>query len=489
MPELIRKYGILAVFLLVILLLLPLRASLWLDETVTYWIIKDGLSEVFERTLNYQGQSPLYYLVIWCSSSLTGVSESALRLPSVVFFLGSVAVLFLLARRLFSSRTAIFAVLIFSCTNEIRIAAASARPYAFSLFFTLLSLLFLLRWIESGRHLDGLGYIAASVLTFYAHYLFAVVFIFHLVLFCLVPAKNLKFKSFLPGFLAAAALCAPGVFQMASLIARRHELSIAPAPSTLSFLGTLFPPYIILVLALSVVLAGLFGRISWERMPSTQTRPMLSSIILYLAPPFLFFLISQITGSSLFLARYFLLYTAGMALVFAAIIGCVKEGQARPVLFLALCGLLLFREIERKWQIEDWRGAVAEVQTLRDAGKIDDLLFFSGLIEAMNPSAAEDPAYESYLEAPLQYYPVSTQPLLLPALLEGSDGEDYVRKRIDPALQGHKSVAILSLQQTLRKGQTVVRTPNIFADVLEKRGFKPVRSREFGLVEVVLAER
>ncbi len=489
MREVPGKYGFLAVFLLALVLLLPLGSSLWLDETVTYWIIKDSLSDVFHRAVTYQGQSPLYYFVLWFTSSVTGVTESALRLPSIVFSLGAAVVLFHVAGRLFGFRTAVFALLIFSCVNEIRIAAVSARPYAFALFLALLSILFLLRWIESGRSADGIVYAMASILTFYAHYLFAVVFGFHLVFFFLIPGKSLSFRSFLAAFLMVAVLCVPGASQPASLLARHHELSLVSVPSTLSFLGTLFPPYIVLVLALSVVLAGLFGRISWERMPASQTRPMLASVILFLVPPFVFFLVSQISGSSFFLARYFLLYAAGMAIVFASALSCVKEVQPRPVLLLALSGLLLLREFERKWQFEDWRGAVAEVQTLRDGGKVEALLFYSGLIEGMKPWAAAGPADESYLTAPLQYYPVSFQPVLLPAFPEGIKGEDYIRGRVDPVLQRHRSIAILSLRQTVRTGEAVARLPQVFLDMLEKRGFKSVSSKDFGLVKVAVVER
>ena len=40
--------------------LLPLSSSLWLDETLTWWVIKDGAGHAIGRAFTYQ-QSPLYY--------------------------------------------------------------------------------------------------------------------------------------------------------------------------------------------------------------------------------------------------------------------------------------------------------------------------------------------------------------------------------------------------------------------------------------------
>src|SRR5690242_13579321 len=64
--------------------LVPLRSSLWLDETGTYWLIKDGVPSIIHRTFDFQGQSPLYYLIAWASNRLFPRSEIALRLPSTI---------------------------------------------------------------------------------------------------------------------------------------------------------------------------------------------------------------------------------------------------------------------------------------------------------------------------------------------------------------------------------------------------------------------
>ena len=42
-----------------VLWLRPIASSLWMDELVTWWTIKDSLGETVRRSLTYQGTSPL----------------------------------------------------------------------------------------------------------------------------------------------------------------------------------------------------------------------------------------------------------------------------------------------------------------------------------------------------------------------------------------------------------------------------------------------
>ena len=63
-----RQWIIGAGAIVVIQLWLGLIAtSFWLDETGTWWIIKDGAAEAVRRSLSWSGQSPLFYLIAWSS--------------------------------------------------------------------------------------------------------------------------------------------------------------------------------------------------------------------------------------------------------------------------------------------------------------------------------------------------------------------------------------------------------------------------------------
>ena len=53
------------VFIIAVLSWAPhLLNSLWLDETITFWVVKDGLAETLDRGVHYQSQAA-YYVFIW----------------------------------------------------------------------------------------------------------------------------------------------------------------------------------------------------------------------------------------------------------------------------------------------------------------------------------------------------------------------------------------------------------------------------------------
>jgi len=51
-------------FLQLLLLRAPLHESLWLDETLSVWVALGSFQEVIERAFLFQGQSPLYFLIL-----------------------------------------------------------------------------------------------------------------------------------------------------------------------------------------------------------------------------------------------------------------------------------------------------------------------------------------------------------------------------------------------------------------------------------------
>src|SRR5216117_2862715 len=51
-----------------VLCVVKLRASFWLDETVTYWVVKDGgLVDAMRRTLDFPPQSLGYTPIAWAA--------------------------------------------------------------------------------------------------------------------------------------------------------------------------------------------------------------------------------------------------------------------------------------------------------------------------------------------------------------------------------------------------------------------------------------
>src|SRR6266446_2076140 len=63
--------------------IVPINSSLWLDETGTVWVISGGFSEIIHRATVFP-QSILYCLILWVATSLGGLNEVTLRIPSLI---------------------------------------------------------------------------------------------------------------------------------------------------------------------------------------------------------------------------------------------------------------------------------------------------------------------------------------------------------------------------------------------------------------------
>jgi len=111
----------------------------WIDELYTLHAINlpwlDMLLERYRR-----GHPPVYFTLeklVWQSTqSLLFPPEFRLRLLSLAAWLAALACFAILARRLFSSRTAILATSIFAFSNIASLHAANARMYALALLFS-----------------------------------------------------------------------------------------------------------------------------------------------------------------------------------------------------------------------------------------------------------------------------------------------------------------------------------------------------------------
>ena len=78
---------------------LAIRAPLWLDETVSFFIIRGGFSEIISRQ-GWPGV-PAYPYILWLWVKAVGTGEVALRISSVLAMLGAVYLLYRSARELF----------------------------------------------------------------------------------------------------------------------------------------------------------------------------------------------------------------------------------------------------------------------------------------------------------------------------------------------------------------------------------------------------
>jgi hypothetical protein len=71
---------------------LIIRAPLWLDETVSFFLIKGGFAGIISR--HFWPDSPVYSCLLWLWTKATGTEELTLRISSLLPMLVAVYLLY-----------------------------------------------------------------------------------------------------------------------------------------------------------------------------------------------------------------------------------------------------------------------------------------------------------------------------------------------------------------------------------------------------------
>ena len=137
------------IFLGLILRLISLNQSFWLDEAITAKVANFSFPEIL-TFLKGDFNPPLYYLIIKFWADIFGNSEISLRIPSVIFSLLSVFLLFLLAVDLSKNKAKIAAL--FLATSPLHIYySQEARAYSLACFLSLLTLFLFQKSLKNSK--------------------------------------------------------------------------------------------------------------------------------------------------------------------------------------------------------------------------------------------------------------------------------------------------------------------------------------------------
>ncbi len=185
--------GILSILaLLALLLRLPELGtrSLWVDEAMSVVFAARPLPELFQLLVTDDIHPPLYPLLLHFWMAVAGNGEFAVRLPSVLFGVMLVPLIYLSGRRLetmagikarpFMSLVG-FAGALIAATSAFYIGySQEARNYMAVTFMGMLSSYLLLGALARGRWRDWLFYCLATAAALYTHYTAFLLLAFHL---------------------------------------------------------------------------------------------------------------------------------------------------------------------------------------------------------------------------------------------------------------------------------------------------------------------
>src|SRR5450830_924226 len=135
--------------LALILRLISLNQSLWLDEATTALVSKMSLTNIFTKFLPGDFHPPLYYLIMKYWTVVFGYTEISLRIPSIIFGLGTIYFTYLIGKKLFNKKTGLLASILMSTSGLAIYYSQEARMYMMAAFLVSAAVYFFLKrkWV------------------------------------------------------------------------------------------------------------------------------------------------------------------------------------------------------------------------------------------------------------------------------------------------------------------------------------------------------
>jgi 4-amino-4-deoxy-L-arabinose transferase-like glycosyltransferase len=141
------------------------------DETITAGRVLGGS---FEQAMNAVGFSesapPLYYVLAWLWTQLTGTGEFGLRSLSALAGVATVPIAYLIGLELRGRRAGLMAAALVAVNPMMLWYSQEARAYALLVGLCAVSLLYCVRALRNGRRGDVIGWGIASALALATHY-------------------------------------------------------------------------------------------------------------------------------------------------------------------------------------------------------------------------------------------------------------------------------------------------------------------------------
>lgn len=164
---------LLIILLGLVLRLISINQSLWLDEATSILVARDfSFTDIITRFSPGDFHPPLYYFLLKIWIGVFGATEIGARSLSVVLGSATIPLVFLIGKKLLNKETGLIAALFFATAPLHIYYSQEARMYTAAAFFAALFVLFFLKVQEKKATLLGwAGLVISGVLAFYTHYL------------------------------------------------------------------------------------------------------------------------------------------------------------------------------------------------------------------------------------------------------------------------------------------------------------------------------
>jgi hypothetical protein len=393
-----------------------IRAPLWLDETVSIYLIEGGFAGIMSR--HVWPDAPAYSCLLWLWTRVMGTSEIMLRISSVLPMLAAVYLLYLAARELFDRDVAIIAAIVFCLHPIIIFAAIDVRPYAFAALIvnaTILALIHL-RHNESNWLAALFGLLAAGIVEF--QLLFAAVLPALAICFIVskLGSRSALWRQFSIALVVFAVACLPAIPRLEYMMHTTGTHVFSEAPRLGQLLSTISIGGLGIVL-LVFALAAAFGR---RLHVKANGWTVLLCTSLALVPLVILFVLSVGTSIHVFVPRYRLGAVPGIALSWALVASWIDSRALRglfasTLVLVAAFVCLTSASFHRHMYSWKYALAVAEKNASADNAPV---LICSDIPEADYMRMPVGSAIEkSGILPPLSYYKLTVPVIPLPRAL------------------------------------------------------------------------
>jgi uncharacterized membrane protein len=439
-----RFYWIIGGVIVALVWIRPIASSLWTDEFGSWWVIKDGFRQAIDRSWTYQGQSPLYYLMVWATRHATGDQEWALRLPSVILAVLSVVLLYRLVRRLVDVECARIAAVVFVAWPIVAFSSIDFRPYALATFLAIAATLASIRWLDGAGWWRGVVYVVLLVAAIWAHYLFGLIVIAHA---CYAIARlrdgttKVRPRDLVVASVGVVVLIAPLGRELADLWSRRDSVALPSGVSVDWVVSLLAPAALIGALIVGGGLAAVDGG-----RPAFRFRIARAALILLVAwvvGPAAVLILGSLVSPLGLQGRYSLIWVPGAVVLAAVAIRAIEPATARRIIVLVLAVLSILA-LGGQNHLGDWHGAMTAIDERASDRTV--VLVQSGYVESLQLDWYGDPERVSYLGAPVSYYPVPGRVVVVP--VDVSEVPDFTRDRILGSISGADSAMLVTTNAT-----------------------------------------
>ena len=202
-----------AVMIVGLILRLLVTRGIWLDEATTVAQIQLSFGDMFESLRSSDVHPPLHYVVLWLTSRVLGISEMAVRMPSIIAGLALIPAVYALGKELYDRNTARLAAVLTAVAPFAVWYSQEARMYGFFMLFGVLAVYGQVRALRTDRTSDWAIYALASAALVWTQYMGALLVLVQQLAFLVMFIGRLRRGEEVKRLLAGWA-CATGVLAL-----------------------------------------------------------------------------------------------------------------------------------------------------------------------------------------------------------------------------------------------------------------------------------